>query len=147
MSEIKLHVSTAAFNNPLHSEKAYRYAGGSAKLISQFTQRETLGFGIFLYQRTILSPAGTALEEDHLLLTLTPAGAVHTNNSLRRSYLSSPGLPTDLVHSVFTEPGTNPNLPPPVIDRQGQIHLLQLAKSRGQGYLWYTLNYRRSKAA
>lgn len=146
MSEIKLRAITAAFNNPLDSEKAYRDAGGKATLISQYTQRETIGFGIFLYLRTILSATGTAIDEDRLLLTLTPDTAGYTNHSLHRSYLSSPGLPAELVHSVFTLPGTNLNLPPPVIDRQGQIHLLQLTKSRGQGYLWYNLNYG-SKAA
>lgn len=140
MANVELNASITTFNDRLHAERAFKGAAGVAKTIGLYTNTETLGYGIFLYQRTILAPNGRALDEDRLLLSLTPLTSFHTNAGLRRKYLDSSGLPADLMKAAFTEPGTNPNLPPIIIDGDGNTHLLEHRKSQGQGFLWYKFN-------
>lgn len=137
MHEVKLSRQSVVFDNQLLSDKAYNQMAGKAKIINLFTPSESSGFGIFLYTRTILSPGSRAVQQDGLILSYTSCDSTYTSNSLNHSYLSSPALPIDIFNDAVLN---NPNHPPAIVDCLGFIHLLQLRKSQGQGYIWYLLN-------
>lgn len=100
MPEIQLRARTAAFSSKLSAEAAFNSYGGTAKIISLYSSAES-GYGIYLYERTILGPNGRAADEDRLLLTLTPINSPYVSEGLKRAYLNSKGLPSDLMEARF----------------------------------------------
>lgn len=137
MSEVKLHIFSAVFENLPSSEDAYNQISGRAKIVNLFAPSENQGFGICLYERTVLTPSSRAVQKDGILLSFTPPHSSYINESLRKNYLSSRGLPLDIFNEAVTR---NANHPPAIVDSQGFVHLLQLRRSQGYGYVWYLLN-------
>ncbi len=137
MNEARLSRQSVVFEHQRLADKAFTEMTRKAKIISLFSSSESSGFGIYLYNRTILSPGSRAVQQDGLILSYTSCDSTYTSNSLNHSYLSSPALPIDIFNDAVLN---NPNHPPAIVDCLGFIHLLQLRKSQGQGYIWYLLN-------
>lgn len=137
MNEVRLSRQSVVFEDQRLADKAFTEMTRKAKIINLFSSSESSGFGIYLYNRTILSPGNRAVQQDGLILSYTSQDSSYTKNSLNEKYLSSSCLPLDISNDAVL---SNPNHPPAIIDSLGLIHLLQLRRNQGQGYIWYLLN-------